>query len=131
ATNPCGNSTAVLNIAISPAKPANLSYTDSGPLTYCVDQAIPANTASTSGGGPATSYSISPALPAGLTLDPTTGQISGTPTSVTSVADYVVTASNACGGTSRTLSISVSPAAPGTLSYSDPDPIVYCALDPI
>jgi autotransporter-associated beta strand protein len=131
ATNSCGNSTAVLNIAISPAKPASLSYSDSGPLTYCVDQAIPANNASTSGGGPATSYSVSPALPAGLSLNTSTGQISGTPTTVTSVADYVVTASNACGGTSRTLSISVSPAAPGILSYSDPDPIVYCALDPI
>jgi autotransporter-associated beta strand protein len=131
ATNSCGSATTELTFAVRPAAPADLNYSNNGPFAYCVDQTITPNTASTSGGGPATSYSISPALPAGLTLDPATGQISGTPTTVTAVADYVVTASNACGGTSRTLSISVSPAAPGTLSYSDPDPMVYCALDPI
>ncbi len=38
-------------------------------------------------------YSVSPALPAGLTLDTSTGAISGTPTASTASATYMVTAS--------------------------------------
>ena len=37
-------------------------------------------------------YSVSPALPVGLVLNPTTGIISGTPTAITASASYVVTA---------------------------------------
>jgi hypothetical protein len=37
----------------------------------------------TSGGGPVVAYEVSPALPAGLALDGTTGVITGTPTAPT------------------------------------------------
>ena len=37
-------------------------------------------------------YTVSPALPAGLALNATTGAISGTPTAVTASASYTVTA---------------------------------------
>ena len=43
-------------------------------------------------GGAATSYAISPALPAGLSFDTSTGLISGTPTAVSAATDYTVTA---------------------------------------
>jgi preprotein translocase subunit YajC len=43
------------------------------------------------------SYSISPALPAGLFIVAATGEISGTPTTASAVANYVITASNSAG----------------------------------
>src|SRR5262249_21776621 len=62
-------------------------------------------------GGAVTSYSVSPALPAGLTLNPATGVITGTPTVVTAVATYRVTGSNATGSAFVDLSITVAPAS--------------------
>jgi hypothetical protein len=55
----------------------------------------------------ASSFSVSPALPAGLSLDTTTGVISGTPTAVSAAANYTVTASNACGSVAKVLNISI------------------------
>lgn len=52
-------------------------------------------------------YSISPALPAGLTLNTQTGVISGTPTSVTAATDYTITATNASGSSQAVLNIAV------------------------
>jgi DNA-binding beta-propeller fold protein YncE len=52
-------------------------------------------------------YTVSPSLPTGLSLAPTTGVISGTPTTLTAAADYVVTAYNATGSASSTLNINV------------------------
>lgn len=44
-----------------------------------------------SGGATPLSYSVSPALPAGLSMSSTTGAIMGTPTSVSAAATYMVT----------------------------------------
>ena len=56
------------------------------------------------------SYSVSPALPAGLSLSTTTGILSGTPTVVTATAGYTVTASNSAGNTTAILTITVNAA---------------------
>jgi hypothetical protein len=48
--------------------------------------------------GTATSWSVTPALPAGLTLSTSTGVISGTPTAAQASANYTVTADNGSGG---------------------------------
>jgi sugar lactone lactonase YvrE len=59
-----------------------------------------------------TGYTISGgALPAGLSFDPTTGTISGTPTTVTASQTFVVTAYNRGGVSVTSLDISVSPAS--------------------
>ena len=58
------------------------------------------------------SYSVSPTLPAGLTLVSSTGIISGTPMAVTATTRYTITASNAAGSTTATLSITVVDAEP-------------------
>ena len=52
-------------------------------------------------GGPVVSWSIAPDLSLGLSFDPATGVISGTPTEVTALRVYTVTATNT-GGTSTT-----------------------------
>lgn len=54
------------------------------------------------------SFSISPALPTGLSLDPTTGVISGTPTLALSETSFTVSANKVSGGTtSAPFSLSV------------------------
>jgi len=56
-------------------------------------------------------YSISPVLPTGLSISSITGTLSGTPTTTSSAADYVITATNAAAGTAtRTLAITVNAA---------------------
>jgi len=52
-----------------------------------------------------TGYSISPALPAGLTFNNSTGKISGTPTASSPTTTYTITAFNASGSSSTTITI--------------------------
>ena len=52
-------------------------------------------------------YTISPALPTGLSMATTSGVISGTPTTVTAAADYVVTAYNSSGSSAFTVNLAV------------------------
>jgi hypothetical protein len=49
--------------------------------------------------GNVASYSVSPALPAGVALSTTSGAISGTPTAIASESTYTITATNATGST--------------------------------
>ena len=70
----------------------------------------------TSSGGTVVSYSVSPTLPAGLALDTATGEISGTPTTITSSASYTITATNTGGTDTATMTIIVNDVAP-SISY--------------
>lgn len=97
--------------------PTSLSY--SAPtISYTVGTAIAANTPS-NGGGSVTSYSVSPALPVGLSLNTNNGIVSGTPSVATSTTNYTVTAINSSGSTTTSLSITVNDIAPTGLTYSD------------
>ncbi len=67
-------------------------------------------------GGVATSYSISPSLPSGLSFNTTTGRIYGTPTVLLTNTQFTITANNLVGSDSVTISIeSVVP--PPSFSY--------------
>jgi hypothetical protein len=89
---------------IEPATTTILEYPVGG-VTARVGEPILAATATLTGGA-ATSYSMDPAPPPGLSLDPTTGTISGTPTDEGLVARsttvHTVTAELAGGGMTAT-----------------------------
>ena len=115
ATNTGGNGTAKVTIAISEQAPKGLTYSSPTP-TYTKGVAISPNTPSISGGA-VTSFNVAPALPAGLSLNTTTGVISGTPTAGTPTTSYTVTAANSIGSTTATLAITVQELAPAGLTY--------------
>ncbi len=114
ATNPLGTATAVLNIRVLPPAPSGLSYSTLS-ASYARLSAITPNTPTVT--GTVDSYSVSPALPTGLSLHATTGVISGTPSVVTASATYTVTAMNAGGSTTASVVIVVVPRPPTSLSY--------------
>jgi photosystem II stability/assembly factor-like uncharacterized protein len=126
ASNSAGSASVGVSVTVNAAMlpPSRLTYA-TNPAAYAVGTAIPANTPS-SGGGAVVSYSVSPALPLGLTLNNSTGAISGTPAAVTATATYNVTATNFAGSTTVGVSITVSGAVvpPSALAYSV-NPAVY------
>lgn len=62
-------------------------------------------------------WSVEPALPSGLALDPETGDISGTPLEQSPPILFSITATNFGGSISVALEIRVHPAAPCNLTY--------------
>jgi hypothetical protein len=110
ATNAAGPSTASVTVTVPVQPPATLVYAVN-PAAYVQGVAIHPNLPSTTGGVP-TTYAVSPALPAGLSLSTSTGIITGTPTAVSATRNHVVTASNSAGSTTATLSITVVPPQP-------------------
>jgi hypothetical protein len=69
--------------------------------------------------GQVTSYGVSPALPAGLSFNASSGAISGTPTAITPKTTYTVTAKNSGGSTTASLSLTVKDVIP-SISYPSP-----------
>lgn len=96
--------------------PSGLSYSQN-PAYYGVGVAIPPNNPSFIVRGTSLGWYVVPPLPAGLTLNFTTGTISGTPTTLSAATIYIVTASNDYGTTSASVNISVI-VGPTGLSYS-------------
>lgn len=83
---------------------AGLSYS-SNPVSYCLSSAITSNTATLSSSAGNVTYSVTPALPTGLSINASTGAISGTPTVAVAAANYTVTADNGCSSTTASLNI--------------------------
>ena len=99
-----------------PTPSGSLSY-PSGTQSFTVGSAITAINPTIT--GTLSGFTVSPALPAGLSLDPGKGTIAGTPTAVTAAANYTVSAMVSGGTTtSAALSIAVNDVAPSQLSYS-------------
>ena len=118
ATNSSGLDTVTLTIVVNAAPVAVPSISIStATVTATVGNAI-ADITITSSGGAVASYGIAPTLPEGLTLDPTTGTISGTPTAVSASTNYTITATNSSGLDTVTLTIVVNAAAVAVPSIS-------------
>lgn len=97
--------------------PTSLAYSDPT-AAYELCGAISENLP-TVGGGSASSFAVTPALPAGLSLDSATGVISGTPSATSAAATYTITAANAVGETSVDITISVAHVPPSGVDYPD------------
>jgi hypothetical protein len=109
-------------LTVNDVAPSALAYSQN-PAVYTVGTAIAPNTPSNSGGA-IVSYAVSPALPAGLSLNTATGVITGTPTAITATATYTVTGTNTGGSTSVDLVITVNDVPPSALAYST-NPALY------
>jgi hypothetical protein len=120
AANRAGSTTVGVSLTVNaaPLPPGGLTYSVN-PAVYTVGVVVSPNTPSSTG-GPVESYSISPALPAGLSLDSSTGVISGTPSEASAATSHTVTATNSAGSTTVGVSITVNAATlpPSGLAYS-------------
>jgi len=106
------------NVTVLSGAPATLSYTPST-LVYSKNVAItPVSPAST--GGTITSYWSSPSLPSGLSVDPNTGIISGTPTGIAALASYTITGDNVYGSVHTTVNVTVNDTPPSVTYGSGP-----------
>ncbi|WP_456715276.1 putative Ig domain-containing protein [Bradyrhizobium sp. USDA 4353] len=119
------NYTVTINDANSATASNTFSLTVNGPVTatqaiaskvVTANQAVTAFTPVTGGGGTTPyTYSVSPSLPAGLTINSSTGSISGTPTTASGAATYTVTVTDAASATAtNTFSLTVSGAVSAT-----------------
>ena len=86
ASNTGGSDTATLTFVVNDVTPSSLNYNPNS-FTLTKGTAMTSVTPTVSG-GTVTSWSSSPSLPAGLSLDSSTGAISGTPSAVVSSTTY-------------------------------------------
>ncbi|MCB1144999.1 MAG: putative Ig domain-containing protein [Leptospiraceae bacterium] len=115
ASNQYGSTSSTIQISVNDSPPSGLSYSGS-PYSYTNGVTITALNPSIT--GTATAYAVSPAFPTGISINSTTGVISGTPSVASSTTTYTITASNSGGSTSTTIDITVNDTAPSGLSYS-------------
>lgn len=104
ATNSGGSGSAAVTIAVQSVPAIAFS---AGAKNFTIDQAI-WPFAPTSSGGVLGTCTVSPALPAGLSLNASTCSISGTPTTVTAAADYTLKATNGVGNGTANINLTVS-----------------------
>ena len=86
--------------------PAGLSYPVSD-VEYEAGEPIAPNVPSTNGGSAPDAWSVTPPLPAGLTIDPQSGVLSGAPEAVAPRRKHSITAANAAGAGTVEVAISV------------------------
>ena len=115
ATNSGGSGSVDLVLSVNDVPPSNLTYS-SNPAAYTKGTTITPNTPQVAG-GPVVLYAVTPALPAGLTLDTTTGILSGKPTVLAASAVYTITATNTGGHATVLLTLAVNDVPPSTLIY--------------
>lgn len=84
--------------------PTGLTYA-TNPASYAHGSPIASNNPSVTGS--ITRYTVSPPLPTGLSISSSTGDVTGTPTTGTAMATYVVVAANATGATTCNLVITI------------------------
>ena len=116
ANNTGGSATAVLTIEILEAPPSSITYV---PGSFTLTKGTPLGAVTvTAQGDPVDVWSISPTLPLGLVFDTTNGELSGTPTAVSPLTTYTVTATNNGGSGTTTITIQVNDVAPSSITYT-------------
>jgi gliding motility-associated-like protein len=113
-------SATVTNTNVQTLAPPSISFANT---TYneVINVSVSIQTINT--GGAMETYSITPSLPAGLTLNTTTGLISGVPTSTLALTTFIVTVTNAAGTDTEsfTLFIDADTDGDGIGNTTDPD----------
>ena len=101
-SNQYGFTKDIISITVNDTAPTNLTY----PLpTVVLAKGVNIGNIASSTSGTPTSWSVSPSLPDGLTLDSSNGNISGSPTTTQSNNTYTITAINSGGFCKTNLSI--------------------------
>ena len=116
ANNTGGSATVTVDITVNDVIPSTIVYSGD-PFSLTNGVPMLADTPSAAGGA-VDSWSISPDLPTGLVFDPATGEISGTPTVLSPLTTYTITATNTGGSDSVTISLEVNDIAPTSITYS-------------
>ena len=117
ATNSGGSDTATVTITVSEPLPV-IAYSPNS-FTLAVGTAMTAVSPPTLyGTGTVDSYSITPTLPSGLSIDASNGTVSGTPSAVSPSRQYTITATNTAGSDTATITILVNGVAPSSITYS-------------
>jgi large repetitive protein len=104
-----GQSTFPLVLSVT-EPPSHLSYPN--PVEGTVGAALTPLTPRIA--GTVEHYSVTPALPAGVVLDSTSGLIAGTPSVARTLAPYTITASSQAGNTSFIFLLAVAAPSPGS-----------------
>ncbi|MCP5513420.1 MAG: putative Ig domain-containing protein [Leptospiraceae bacterium] len=115
ASNSQGSTQASISITVNEVAPSSLSY---GSASYTFTKGVAITSQSPTVSGSPTSYSVTPTLPTGLSLDTTSGVLSGTPSVLSTATNYTITASNSQGSTNFVMQITVNDLAPSSLSYA-------------
>jgi uncharacterized repeat protein (TIGR01451 family) len=121
AKNTKGSTTTALSIRVNDSPPANFLYLSNGTALSSNTLILTRNTSvvnlTPSVSGNVTGYTVSPSLPIGLTINTSTGAISGTPSAVTATGIYSITVFNTGGSATLNFNITVNDAPPSSLSY--------------
>ncbi|SOE21057.1 Putative Ig domain-containing protein [Spirosomataceae bacterium TFI 002] len=122
------NSSAMSNEAILTVDaPMTLMYAGVSNYYLVGDPISPLNPV-LGGGSPSSNFTVSPALVTGISINPSTGIISGTPTTTSPSTAYTVSVSNGCGAATDILTFSTlnSPPPPTPVISSQPQDINVC-----
>ena len=106
-----------LQIQVNDVPPSGITYPQSSYVLTKGVELTPAATP-TSSGGIVTSWAITPSLPSGLQFDTVTGVISGTPSIISPLQTYTITAQNSGGSATTQIQITVNDVAPSFIDYN-------------
>ena len=107
AANAEGESTIQILIDVQDIAPTGLSYTVTNNTSTVNTGTSMDLTASLTNSPGSVTYTISPNLPAGVTINATTGEISGVPTVDNGVTNYTVTVSNSAGSDTEDITLTI------------------------
>lgn len=113
ASNAAGETTCAIDFSVELAPPEALSF----PTAELELQLLRPTRVRPTFVGTVDSFTVTPELPAGLGLDPKTGEVSGTPSEVLEKTCFEVLASNVSGAASTTLTLEVHMAAPACVQF--------------
>ena len=97
-----------LTIEVNDVIPSAISYNPNAFIETIDVEMTLASPIFTGTGGTITSWEVYPTLPTGLSLDTSTGEISGTPTVLSTQTTYTIYANNTGGSSVTTIDVTVS-----------------------